>query len=85
MANDRLFLVCLHCRASTMLAKYYPGDYGVWNGEQRIGAFVNEHMGCSPAVRDSAMELANDACFEVLTEDMLSARPAPIPLPEMPK
>ena len=68
MANDRIFIVCRHCRDRGLLAKYYPPQtigHGVWN-VARLEAFVEQHMRCSPAFGQSTLE--GDRCFDLIAE-----------------
>lgn len=66
MANDKLFLRCLHCKKTALLAKYYPSNYGAW--DRGLSWFIDKHMSCSPAVKRQAMDLEGDKCFEVINE-----------------
>jgi len=72
MANDRIFLRCRNCGESTLLAKYYPSNYGVWDRDQ-LCDFIDKHIECSPFF--GRMDLHGDRCFDLFTESAEDSPP----------
>jgi hypothetical protein len=65
MANDRIFIICRHCKAGNLLAKYYPSNAGVW-WPDRVKDFVDKHIQCSPEF--GKVDLDGDRCFDLIAE-----------------
>jgi hypothetical protein len=71
MANDKVFLVCKHCRRAIAFMNYYPNTGLYWVGqEERLTNFISEHSkSCN---RPVGVDLGGDTRFELLTEGALS-------------
>lgn len=66
MANDRIHIMCRHCKKYRSMAKYYPTlGHGVWFPES-LSDFIERHMEHSPHFGGD--DLGGDACFELFAE-----------------
>ena len=67
MANDRLWLICKHCKKEVLLAKYYPikSHSRLWSAEHLV-VFIETHIEHSPNFGHN--DLNGDTCFEIGTD-----------------
>ena len=64
MANDRIFITCRGCGETTLLAKYYPTNHGVWT-RNKLCDFIDDHINCTAEFKG---DLKGDRCFDLYTE-----------------
>jgi hypothetical protein len=69
MADDRLFIKCKGCGGCKMLLKHFAGT-GLTHRDNGILPWLDGHRYCHQTTH--MMNLGNDTCFTLLTEDNLS-------------
>lgn len=69
MANDRVFIKCEGCGASTMFLKHYPGMLGPMDDDDALETmkWVEDHCQCNPNYWSS--DLGGITGFSLHTED----------------